>query len=94
MEIYQRKFTEQVENLEEAGKWSHKVKTKHTPPEDLFATGSAEKIANWAKKEHSSLGKAISSLNFYINRAGSKLDPKQKRRVKNAIEMLQKENEK
>ena len=63
-----------------ADKWSSDVKTKKHPPEGLFKEGSADEIASWLKKSHKGdTGKASSSLNFYINRAGKNLSPERKK---------------
>ena len=49
--------------------WVGDVKTGTHPPEGLFADGSAEEIADWAWKSHSSdLQSAMASLNFFVNR--------------------------
>lgn len=69
-------------------KWSGKVKTKVHPPEDLFATGSADAIAKWAKRSHDDLQSAMGSLNFYINRAGKNLSSDRKSVIKSAEEKL------
>lgn len=64
-------------------KWSADVETKWTPKEGIF-TKSAEKIAKYLKKESDDLKQAMSRLNFYINRAGSKLSAADKTRLENA----------
>lgn len=70
------------------------VKTKKHPPEGLFKSGSARKIADWALESHGGdLRKAMASLNFYINRAGENLDADQKERVEAAKELLQAEKD-
>lgn len=55
--------------------WSAQVtkKAEWEPPKDLFAKGSASKIASTLKKASESLKQAMSRLNFYINRAGEDL---------------------
>jgi len=64
------------------------VKTKKHPPEGLFKSGSAQKIANWALSSHDGdLRKAMASLNFYLNRAGN-LPADQKDRVEKAKEIV------
>lgn len=69
-------------------KWSGDVKTKKHPPEGLFKTGSAQKIADWAWSSHGgNLQKAMASLNFYLNRAGS-LPAEQSDKVERAKELL------
>lgn len=66
------------------------IKTKKHPPEGLFKTGSAEKIAAWALKSHNGdHAKAISSLSFYNNRAGKNEDSDQKAKVNAAKKILQ-----
>lgn len=78
----------------DAEKWSGDVDTKKHPPEGKFAEGSAEEIANWAKRSHGgNLQKAIDSLNFYINRGGSNLSDEQKGKVEHAKEILHKQVE-
>jgi hypothetical protein len=62
-----------------AKNWSGDVKVKHHSPAGLFAEGSAEAIAKWLKKSHGDLKGAMSSLNFYINRAGEGLSPTRKK---------------
>lgn len=79
--------------LVESAKWSGEVETKKHPPEGKFADGSAEDIAKWAKSSHNgNLGKAISSLNFYINRGGKNLSEEQKSKVEHAKKILEKEH--
>lgn len=64
------------------------VKAKKHPPEGLFKSGSAQKIANWAWSSHNgNLKKAMASLSFYMNRAGD-LPADQKERVLKAKEIL------
>jgi hypothetical protein len=78
-----------------ADKWSKDVETKKHPPEGKFADGSAEEIANWAKRSHNgNLKKAIDSLNFYVNRGGKNLSDEQKSKVNHAKEILHKQVEK
>lgn len=79
-----------------AGKLDEKklsdVKTKKHPPEGLFKSGSAQKIANWAWSSHDgNLKTAMASLNFYLNRAGD-LPAEQKDRVQKAKEILRSKN--
>lgn len=75
--------------------WIHKVKTKWHPPEGLFKDGSAETIADSASRgHHGDLGKAISALDFEINRGGKGLSEEIKSKVRHAIEILQKRNKK
>lgn len=74
----------------EAEKWSSDVKTKKHPPEGLFKTGSGEAIAKWLKSSHKDLGGAMSSLNFYRNRAGSNLSSERKGALNSAEEKVRK----
>jgi hypothetical protein len=53
-------------------KWSAQVETSWKPKEGFF-TQSAEKIASGLKANSRDLKQAMSRLNFFINRAGSKL---------------------
>lgn len=54
--------------------WSSDVSTKWKPPKELF-TKSATKIVSGLISGHDgNIGKAIKSLNFYINRCGSKCE--------------------
>jgi hypothetical protein len=64
-----------LRELFEAKEWVAAVKTKKTPPEGLFAEGSSKDIATWLVAAHKDLKGAMGSLNFYINRAGDKLEP-------------------
>ena len=49
--------------------WVGGVKTQVHPPDKLFAEGNAEEIADWAWESHSKdLQRAMSSLNFFVNR--------------------------
>lgn len=74
--------------------WVKDVKTKKHPPENLFAKGTAGTIADWLKKEHGDLKGAMSALNFYINRAGKKLDSDRRATMERVKHLLQKEGEK
>jgi hypothetical protein len=81
--------------------WSQKV-TKESNAldldKDIFTWKSAKKIAQSLKRsaEHSTRRKAhpfqssMSMLNFYINRAGKNLDPKQLKVLNNAKDELRK----
>jgi hypothetical protein len=57
-------------------KWSGAVKTKWSPPPGLFTKGKTQ-IARVLTQQSNSLKQAMSRLNFYINRAGKNLPPKQ-----------------
>lgn len=52
--------------------WSEKVETKWHPAKGFFDQ-PAEKIAKGLKDSSDSRAQAMDRLNFYINRAGSKL---------------------
>lgn len=68
-------------------KWSSNVDTKWEPPEGLF-TKPASEIAKVLKANSKDLSQAMSRLNFYINRAGSNLSPKDKKRLDKAVKEL------
>jgi beta-lactam-binding protein with PASTA domain len=68
-------------------KWSGDVKTKWTPPPELF-TKPAETIANTLAKAGQTLKRAMARLNFYINRSGANLSDKDKARLDHAKELL------
>jgi hypothetical protein len=70
--------------------WSGDVKTKWEPPEDLFAKGSAKKIADVLASVSKDLKQAMGRLNFYKNRAGKNLDADRKKALDGAAELLQK----
>jgi hypothetical protein len=73
-------MTSALDFIVKADKWSGDVKTKKHPPEGLFKDGSADEIASWLKKSHKGdKGKASSSLNFYINRAGKNLSSERRK---------------
>lgn len=62
--------------------WSEEVKPKWHPPKGFF-TQSAEDIAQGLKDNSDSLRQAMDRLDFYINRAGDKLeDPEKFERAK------------
>ena len=65
------------------------VKTKKHPPDNLFSSGSSQKIADWAWSSHNGdLRKAMAALNFYINRGGSNVTDEQRDKVEKAKELL------
>jgi hypothetical protein len=68
-------------------KWSGDVDTKWKPSEGFFEQ-SAVKIAKGLKRHHKDLKTAMSSLSFYINRAGKNLSADDKDRLNNAKEKL------
>ena len=81
------------------GRWSRKV-TKHSDALDLerdvFKSKDPHKIAvslkrsaqRSARRKGTPYQSAMSMLNFYINRAGKNLSPKQKRVLQNAKDEL------
>lgn len=73
--------------LAKSDKWSSDVKTHSDLPEGLFEE-SAEKIAKILKQKSDSLKQAMSRLNFYINRGGSKISESDKSRLEDAKEKL------
>jgi hypothetical protein len=69
--------------------WSHAVVTHWKPSPALFAHGSAEKIAREVLKGHGGLlAPSVSTINFYVNRAGSNLSTAAKKRCKKALELV------
>lgn len=70
-------------------KWSGKVSTKWTPPEGFFTNSSTE-IVKGLLAAPGGHAKAMSRLNFYINRAGDKLEGKDKARLDDAKDKLSK----
>lgn len=77
---------EEAFSISEA-KWSKGVKKTWTAPAGFFEK-SAESIASGLKRAHGDLKSAMSSLNFYVNRAGKNLSAKDKDRLENAKEKL------
>jgi len=77
------------EDDDEEGKWSGKVKTKWQPKEGLF-TQSAAKIATYLASNSKGLKQAMSRLNFYINRGGSKISGERMDVLERAKELLRK----
>lgn len=73
-----------------AKKWSKDVKVKKHSPAGLFAEGSAEAIAKWLKSSHGDLKGAMSSLNFYLNRAGEGLSPARRKVLEGVKDKLHK----
>jgi hypothetical protein len=80
-----------------ARKWSHKVKTVSTfPPAGLF-TKDARTIARMLASKKVSpkgIGSGIRMLQFFINRAGKNLEPKQRRELEKAKRLMQEKREK
>ena len=68
-------------------KWSSDVKTKWKPEEGFFTKSAAEIVAGLLAAGES---KAMSRLNFFINRAGKKLDEKDLARLEKAKTTLEK----
>lgn len=61
-------------------KWSGKVKSKWDPPEGLFKEA--------LKGHKGDVSKAVSSVQFYINRAGKGLDRKRKAVLQQAVKII------
>ena len=80
-------FDEFINEVNESGKWSAKVKERFHTKEGLF-TRSAKDIAKGLKSKASSLKQAMSRLNFYTNRAGANLSKEDKARMEEAKEIL------
>ena len=83
-----QKHIDELEELDEKY-WSGKVKEKWHPKEGFF-TQSAEKIARGLKSASDSKKQAMSRLNFFINRAGSKIKAEDKERLELAKDKLEK----
>lgn len=73
--------------VQELMEWVADVHAKWTPPAGLF-TRSASAIASALHSKSKDLKQAMSRLNFYINRAGSKLSAEDKSRLDAAKSML------
>jgi hypothetical protein len=71
--------------------WSNKVVLKWHAPNGLFKNGSSKEIAKTVSK-NVDYKTAMSRLNFFINRAGSKLSPNIKTKVLQAKKLLKNEN--
>jgi hypothetical protein len=69
-------------------KWSGKVRTKWHPPAGFFEQGPAE-IADGLEEAHDSCRSAMSSINFYVNRAGKNLSASDRKRLAAAKLILQ-----
>ena len=87
-------IAEEEEEVEEKtneadDEWSEDVKTKWTPPAGLF-TEPATKIATVLHKASKDLDQAMSRLDFYINRAGKLLKPKDKQNLEAVKPLLRK----
>ena len=70
-------------------KWAGDVSVKWHPPEGFFSQ-SADDIAAGLKRSHADLKSAMSSLVFYINRAGSTLSNKTIAELESAKQKLRK----
>ena len=97
-EEYSKKDKELYHKLLDSAGWQKHGKIikaaiqliSYTPPKDLFAEGSAKKIAEQLKKDSKNLKQAMSRLNFYINRAGKNLTAERSKVLENAKEELRK----
>jgi len=76
--------------LQEASKnWSEKVEPKWRAPKGLFASGSAEAIAEAVSQNgKASLKKAMARINFYENRAGKNLSQERRATLEKAKNLL------
>lgn len=70
--------------------WSGDVETKKHPKEGLFAEGTAKEISDWCIKSHKDLKGAMTTINFYINRAGDNLTAERKKVLEDAKELVHK----
>ena len=68
--------------------WVKGVETKWTPSPGLFAYGTAEEIAEEIFNESPDYKTGMSRLNFYINRAGTKLSGERRRTIEEAKDLL------
>jgi hypothetical protein len=78
--------------MAEQNKWSHQVKTVSTfPPEGTFSRDAQTIARVMASKKVSpkGLGSGIRMIQFFINRAGKKLPPGQKRELEKTKQILQ-----
>jgi len=67
-------------NEQEKSLWSKDVETKWHPPEGFFGRLAVE-IAEGLKEASDGLAQAMDRLDFYINRAGSKLSQEELERL-------------
>lgn len=72
-----------------ADKWVKDVDTDSNLPEGTFK-GSANDIAKTLKSKSDDLKQAMSRLQFYINRGGDNLSPKEKSKLEDAKDILRK----
>ncbi|HET6884340.1 MAG TPA: DUF3175 domain-containing protein [Pirellulales bacterium] len=78
-------------------RWSRKVNTESTFPEEGLFKQDARTIArSMASKKVSpkGIGSGIKMVQFFINRGGKNLPAKQKRELEKAKKILQEKNEK
>lgn len=70
-------------------RWSKDVSTRWAPPAGLFKK-DAETIAREVLRGHGGdLASSVSSINFYVNRAGSNLSARDRLRLKQAMRIVQ-----
>jgi len=69
-------------------KWSKNVRTKWHPPKGFFQK-SASEIAGGLLSSHGNAKSAMSSLLFFINRAGSNMSSSDRERMEAAKKALQ-----
>jgi len=82
-------FNKYLVEKKKVNKWSNKVKTKWHPPEGLFSNGTAQEIAD-AVSQGEDLKTAMARLNFFLNRGGSNVTPKIRKKVEQAKELVRK----
>ena len=89
MKIYETISFDEEKTNEADDEWSDDVKTKWKPPAGLF-TEPATKIASVLADASKDLDQAMSRLDFYINRAGKLLKPKDKQNLESVKPLLRK----
>jgi tRNA(adenine34) deaminase len=80
---------------QKVNKWSAGIKTVSTfPPEGLFTKDAATIAKLMASKKVSpkGIGSGIRMVQMFINRAGKKLDPRQRKELEKAKRLLQDKN--
>lgn len=85
-----KKMPEFNEFINNKDLWIGDVETKTHPKKGVFAEGTAEEISEWCTKSHKTLKSAITSINFYINRAGDKLSKERINTLEKAKTMIEK----
>jgi hypothetical protein len=85
-------LAQQVLSLTEE-KWSGEVKTRFHPKPGLFASGSAQEIADYLHKRCHSFQQCMSRVTFYLNRAGDNLSPERKRTLERVKDLLEKKRQ-